>query len=146
MTRCFEKLWSQTCLYIICKERNCSGFVENKWQLSVQLRGEEKKPRFSVMINYNEHSLKVEHPEAFQRKFRQHRWPLTKKPAFHQKLEKCIPTIFLRGWGREWIHKETQVKKFSWNLDTWIHLLFNGWGRETPLGKCTQGEIMLFVW
>lgn len=46
------------------------------------------------MINYNEHSLKTEQPEAFQGKFRQHRWPLNKKPAFCQKLEKCIPTIF----------------------------------------------------
>lgn len=46
------------------------------------------------MINYNEHSLKIEHPEAFQGKLRQHRWPLNKKPAFRQKLEKCIPTIF----------------------------------------------------
>lgn len=54
---------------------------------------EKKKTRFSVMIHYNEHSLKIEHPEDFQGKFRQHRWSLHKKPAFHQKLEKCIPTI-----------------------------------------------------
>lgn len=66
------------------------------------------------MINYNEHSLKIEHPEAFQGKFRQHRWPLNKKPAFHQKLEKCIPTIF-KGMrkGVNLQAKRTQVKKFS---------------------------------
>ena len=66
------------------------------------------------MINYNEHSLKTEHPEAFQGKLRQHRWPLNKKPAFRQKLEKYIPTIFLKGdeEGSEFTDKETKVIHF----------------------------------
>lgn len=46
------------------------------------------------MINYHKHFLKTEHPETFQGKFKQHRWPLKKKTALHQKLEKCIPTFF----------------------------------------------------
>lgn len=58
-----------------------------------------KEKKISVMINYNEHSTKTEHSEASQEKFRQHRWPLNKKPAFHQKLEKCIHYYFLK-W--EW--------------------------------------------